>query len=169
MRHLSSDFQGQCNTRVMGGKWCGVASWTRGRTNPSMHTLLSGWQWTAAQQVSWGGLSSWRVPGLSWGAGQWTHQQSGDGFADERDGICEWSQNLLHPPAARAQEMAESWRVRGSPVKVWLVTQPPAALWGLWASLLATATTWSRLGTWRWDVSRSEVRAANLEIFFLKL
>lgn len=56
-----------------------------------MHTLLSGWQWTAAQQVSWGGLSSWRVPGLSWGAGRWTHQQSGDGFADESDGICEWS------------------------------------------------------------------------------
>ena len=51
-----------------------------------------------------------------------------DSFADGRDGICEWSQNLLHPPAARAQEMAESWRARGSPVKVWLVTHPPAVL-----------------------------------------
>lgn len=37
-------------------------------------------------------------------------------------------QNWLHLPAGRAQEMAESWKVRGSPVKLWLVMQPPAVL-----------------------------------------
>lgn len=94
-----------------------------------MHTLLSGWQRTTAQQVSWGGLSPWRVPGLSWGGLAGGHTSIlGMVLLIKVMAFVSGPPNLHHLLAVRAQEMAEIWRVRGSPVKVWLVMQPLAML-----------------------------------------
>lgn len=126
--HLSADFRVQCSTRVMGRKCRGGLLDKRQdkptRAHPPLRLAADN---SPAGQLGWSITLEGAWPQLGGLAGGHT-SILGMVLLIKVMAFVSGPPNLHHLLAVRAQEMAEIWRVRGSPVKVWLVMQPLAML-----------------------------------------